>query len=139
MVAAWKVIISAGVMGILVGVLSGLPYLQYLNICCVWIIAGGALSAYLLKKSGKIGLVDGTFAGAFTGVTSLTVSAALNLALLWFHIELPYGTIWQLVGVKPPGLGEPLIVIAFSIVFMTYMFLGIILGACGGAIGTITG
>jgi len=133
MVAAWKVIISAGVMGIVIGIISGLPYLQYLNICCLWIIAGGIVSAYLLKGIGKIEMIDAAFAGAFVGIISLTVSGALNLSLFWFHIELPYGTVWQLF--RLIGLGESLIVIALSIVFMVYMVLGVILGACSGVIG----
>ena len=136
MVAAWKVIISAGVIGIVIGTISGLPYLQYLNICCLWIIAGGALSAYLIGKSEKIELIDAAFAGAFTGMLSLTVSAALNLALFWFRIELPYGTIWQLF--RLIGLGESLIITGLSVVFIVYMLLGAILGAGGWNFGLDT-
>ena len=134
MTSAWRVITFACIIGILTGILSGLPYLQYLNIYCLWIIAGGILSTYLLKRSGKIGLIDAAFAGAFTAIISLTISAALNLGMFWFHVGLPYSTVWQLL--EFIGLGEFLIVIILSIVLMIYMLLGVILGACSGVIGT---
>ncbi|MCK4491235.1 MAG: DUF5518 domain-containing protein [Candidatus Altiarchaeales archaeon] len=135
MISAWKVTISAGVIGILIGILSGLPYLQYPNIFCLWVISGGALSAYLLKRSERIELIDGAFAGAFTGMISIMISAAINLVLLWFRIELPYGTILQLFRDKLLGL-EPFSIISLSIVFIVYVLSGIIFGACGGVIGT---
>lgn len=137
MVSAWKVIISAGVIGIVIGIISGLPYLQYLNIYCLWIIAGGALSVYLLKRSDRIELIDASFAGAFTGAISLVVSAALNLIMFGLHVELPYGTIWQLL--RFIGLGESLIVIVLSITVMIYILLSVILGACSGVIVTEIG
>ena len=55
--------------------------------------------------------------------------------MLWFRIELPYGTVLQLFRDKLLGL-EPIIIIVLSIVFMIYVFFGTIFGAIGGIVGT---
>ena len=44
---------SAIVGGVVIGLLSGIPYVRLGNvICCLWVIVGGALASYLyIKKS----------------------------------------------------------------------------------------
>ena len=37
--------------GVFIGVLSALPIVQLCNCCCVWIVGGGALAAYLQQQN----------------------------------------------------------------------------------------
>jgi hypothetical protein len=77
---------SAIIGGVVIGLLSGIPYVKLGNaICCLWIIAGGALASYLyIKKSptpvniGEGALV-GTLAGAIGTVVELLVGVPLTI------------------------------------------------------------
>jgi hypothetical protein len=68
--------------GLLIGVLSALPILSVGNCCCLWIVAGGLLSAYLMQAnhSEPITLGDGAVAGLLAGIVG---------ALVWVLVSLP--------------------------------------------------
>ncbi len=56
--------------GLFIGVLSALPIVSVANCCCLWIIGGGVLTAYLLQQSQPrpIQPLDGALGGFLAGV-----------------------------------------------------------------------
>jgi len=67
--------------GAVAGILSGIPFVNCL--CCLWIIGGGMLSAYLLIKDSPMPLSagDGAIVGIFTGIIA---------AVMEFIISIPF-------------------------------------------------
>ncbi len=60
------------------GILSGIPFVSCL--CCLWIIGGAMLAAYLLAKDSPVALTagDGAIVGVFTGIVAVVVQAILS-------------------------------------------------------------
>ncbi len=60
------------------GVLSGIPIVSCF--CCLWIIGGAMLAAYLLAKNSPVALTagDGAIVGVFTGIVAVVVQAILS-------------------------------------------------------------
>ena len=67
--------------GLLMGVLSAIPVISLGNLCCcMWMLIGGALAAYLLiKRSPVYPVTSGE--GALTGVWAGVVGAAVTLVI----------------------------------------------------------
>jgi hypothetical protein len=67
--------------GGIAGVLSAIPFINCL--CCLWIIGGAMLSAYLLSKDSKVVLSsgDGAIVGALAGVIA---------AIVDFFVSIPF-------------------------------------------------
>ncbi len=67
--------------GGLAGILSGVPLINCL--CCLWIIGGAMLAAYLLTKDSKVPLSsgDGAIVGALAGVIA---------AIVDFFVSIPF-------------------------------------------------
>jgi hypothetical protein len=63
------------------GLLSGIPFVNCL--CCLWIIGGGVLAAYLLadRTPGPRSAGDGALVGALTGIAAAVVSAVIEIPL----------------------------------------------------------
>jgi hypothetical protein len=71
--------------GLFIGVLSALPFVSMLNACCcVWVIAGGVLTSYLLQERflTPITAGDGAVGGLLAGLIGALVSAVIGLALV---------------------------------------------------------
>ena len=68
--------------GLIVGILSAIPFLNYC--CCIWAIGGGVLAGFLYIKSSplpvKVG--EGAVVGVLTGIVG---------AILYFIISVPIG------------------------------------------------
>ena len=68
--------------GLIVGILSAIPFLNYC--CCIWAIGGGLLAGFLYIKSSpvpvKVG--EGAVVGVLTGIVG---------AILYFLISVPIG------------------------------------------------
>jgi hypothetical protein len=63
--------------GLFIGVLSSLPVVNLLNVCCcLWVVSGGALTTYLLQ-SGRTTAVDNAEAAA-TGLLAGAVGALIS-------------------------------------------------------------
>jgi hypothetical protein len=71
--------------GLFIGVLSALPIVNLANCCCLWIVGGGAIAAYLAQQQhpGPFGLMDGARvgfrAGIFGAVIWLFASTVVDL------------------------------------------------------------
>ena len=72
--------------GLFIGVLSALPLVNAGNCCCcLWVICGGALAAYLRQQSSPLqidaaeGALVGLMAGAIGGVIATVLSIPFQL------------------------------------------------------------
>jgi hypothetical protein len=76
-----QMFVPALIGGAVAGVLSGLPFLNCL--CCLWIIGGAVLAAYLTAKDSPISLTagDGAIVGALTGISAAVVDSLIGLPL----------------------------------------------------------
>ena len=56
--------------GLFIGVLSALPIINIGNCCCLWVLGGGALAAYLMQQNHPypITVADGALVGLMAGV-----------------------------------------------------------------------
>ena len=59
--------------GLFIGILSALPVVSIANCCCLWILTGGALTAYLDQQS--LGRPTTAGRGALVGLAAGVVSA----------------------------------------------------------------
>jgi hypothetical protein len=73
--------------GLFIGVLSGLPVIYLANCCCLWVITGGFLAAWLQQQNHEQpitaldGAVVGLLAGLVGGVVHYLVVMPLELLL----------------------------------------------------------
>jgi len=73
--------IPALIGGAVAGILAGIPLVNCL--CCIWIIGGAMLAAYLLVKDSPVVLSsgDGAIVGVFTGIVAALVLSIVNILL----------------------------------------------------------
>jgi hypothetical protein len=74
---------QAGLLGgVFIGVLSALPVISLANCCCLWIIGGGMLAAYVDQGPGRpAGLARGALDGLAAGVVGAFVWLLASLAI----------------------------------------------------------
>src|SRR5437762_7384862 len=74
--------------GLAMGVLSALPLIQLGNcLCCLWVVGGGALAAYLMQQNhpypiesadgALVGLISGLIGGAICGLIAIPIALAM--------------------------------------------------------------
>ncbi|HMD33927.1 MAG TPA: DUF5518 domain-containing protein [Vicinamibacterales bacterium] len=71
--------------GAVMGVLTALPVVGLGNCaCCLWVVGGGALAAYLLQQdnAAPISLADGALVGLLAGVFGAAVILVLSIPLM---------------------------------------------------------
>jgi len=75
---------SAALGGVFIGVLSGLPFVSAGNCCCcMWMVSGGALAAYLeiQQKNRSLTAGEGAAIGALSGVIGAFIWIPIAVAL----------------------------------------------------------
>ena len=80
--------------GLFVGVLSGLPIVNFGNVCCcLWIVGGGALTAWLLQRDrfDPLPLDEGALGGFLAGVTGAVVYVAVSIPIAFVTAPLQRG------------------------------------------------
>src|SRR3954453_22474555 len=96
------------------GVLSALPLVAAGNLCCcMWVVSGGAIAAYLLQQNQSTPIAPGD--GALVGLL-----AGLIGAFVQFAVAIPVGIliapmeramlqrVLDMAGSIPPQLSDPL-------------------------------
>ncbi len=70
--------------GVLLGLLSVIPFVNALNICCcLWAILGGMLASYLYVKNSPTPATpgDGAFVGALAGIIGAVISLIIGIPI----------------------------------------------------------
>jgi hypothetical protein len=147
-----KKLVPAVVGGLFIGLMSSLPLVSLGNcICCLWIVGGGVLAAYLTQQGhpSPITTADGALAGFLAGLLG-----AIFCTIIAIPIEAMMGPLQaQLVNRMlssrpdiPPAVREMFeqlqtggasFVISAVIRFSTMLILGAIFSTIGGMLGTV--
>lgn len=74
--------------GVTAGLLTAIPLFGCL--CCLWIVGGGMLAAYLLARNSPVSLRpgDGALVGIFTGIVATFVDAVVSLPFQSWNEEV---------------------------------------------------
>ena len=84
--------------GVILGVLSAVPFVNALNcFCCLWVIAGGVVAAYLYQKESPLPVQygDGAVLGLLTGLFGAVVEAIISIPFRLLGAELASGSIQE--------------------------------------------
>ncbi len=137
--------------GLAIGVLSALPLLAFGNACCcLWVLLGGGLAAYLMQQNHPepIGIGDGAvaglMAGAFGSVVWLVLSIALRSIMAPFESAIAQRALENAQDLPPAvrqilesiGTG-PVIGFGLIIMFCVMIFVFSLFGLLGGLFGAL--
>ncbi len=133
--------------GLFFGVLSALPIINIGNCCCLWVIGGGLVAAYLLQQAQPTpleagdGAVVGLMAGAIGAVVHSVISLPLQLLMgpmqaRWMQrLAEQSGNNQDLEPLLRMAGGGGGIVIATILGFFVMLALGLVFGTLGGLLG----
>jgi hypothetical protein len=143
--------------GVVMGVLSALPVIAAGNICCcLWVVSGGAIAAYLLQQNSSTPITPGD--GALVGLL-----AGLAGAVVQFVIAIPIGMmvapmeramlqrVLDMAGSMPPEMRDAIerysssdvqfgigLMIARRVIgLMFWLIVGGVFSTIGGVIGAL--
>jgi hypothetical protein len=99
--------------GLFAGVLSTLPFVNLANCCCLWMIAGGVIAAYVMQANHPlpITLGHGAAVGFLAGIFGALLTIALDIPIRAFILPMvPEFSVWRQGrrGDMPPEVREAL-------------------------------
>jgi hypothetical protein len=132
--------------GLFIGILSALPVVSWGNCCCLWIVSGGVIAAYLDQQNDPrtTTLGRGARAGFMAGITGALVWLVVSLvldAVLTPVRERVMGELIRIARDMPPdaraalesiGASSPL---GYAFDFIGLLFAGAIFSTLGGVVG----
>jgi hypothetical protein len=97
--------------GLFAGILSALPFVNIANCCCLWVIAGGVIAAYVMQQNhpSPISIGDGAAVGFLAGVIGAIVAAAVSLPINMFLTPMLPGlsdSMWHSRRDMPPEVRD---------------------------------
>jgi len=130
--------------GIVLGLLSVIPIVNYGNLlCCLWIVGGGVLAAIVYRSETKaITPREGAWVGFLAGMVGAAVVAVGN-GVLWFFFHETYladineiitmGDLDpQMIDMMAEFANNPLLIILISLI--SFLFLNAVFSTLGGFI-----
>jgi hypothetical protein len=132
--------------GLFIGVLSALPFVSIANACCcLWVVAGGVLAAYLMQQNfpAPITAGDGAAVGLLSGIIGAVVTVVVTIPINLALGPMQRRVIERLLDTAqdvPPEMREMLTsmqmgVGALVLSFFMYLAAGLIFGTLGGLLG----
>ena len=135
--------------GVFIGILSALPVVSLANCCCIWIVGGGMLAAYLDQSPGRPnnlprGALDGLLAGIVGAIVWLFAAMAVDMvmsplqdrmlgAVLSGPYDLPPEVRAWFDEIERHEGG----LVRYAIGFMFLLGAGVIFGTLGGLLGAL--
>jgi Family of unknown function (DUF5518) len=139
--------------GVVMGVLSALPIVSVANACCcLWIVSGGLVAAYVLQQNQTApitpgdGALVGLLAGLFGALVQAVLSIPIGLIIGPMERELMQRVL-EMAGNIPPefrdalerygreGRSGPLAVLGRIVGLLFWMVIGGIFSTLGGLLG----
>jgi Family of unknown function (DUF5518) len=140
--------------GVVMGVLSALPIVSVGNACCcLWVVSGGIIAAYMLQQNQTIpitpgdGALVGLLAGLFGALVQAVLSVPITLVVGPMERELVQ-RILDMAGNIPPDLRDalerysrdggrfgPMMLVGRMIAFMFWVCVGAVFSTLGGLLG----
>jgi len=141
--------------GLVMGVLSALPIVYLGNICCcLWVISGGIVAAYVFQENHPAPMTvgDGALAGLLAGLVGAVVHLVLSIPIDIVMAPLERNFAQRLIdmmGPMPPEMrdlidriqqqqmdrGVVFVLIRRVIGFVVMLFIGAAFSTIGGVIG----
>jgi hypothetical protein len=132
--------------GLVMGVLSALPVVSAGNLCCcLWVVSGGVVAAYLLQQgqSAPITQGDGAIVGLMAGIVGAFVYLLLSIPITLLIAPVQRMLLERLVeraGTMPPDFREYVGsyaggAIGLTIGFVFMVFMGTVFSTVGGVLG----
>jgi hypothetical protein len=136
--------------GVFIGVLSALPIVNLANCCCIWVIGGGMLAAYLDQAPGRPnnvarGALDGLLAGIVGAFVWLVAWSALDVVVSPIQERL-LSSMMSNAADMPPEVrawlesvraGGSSTILGYLLGFVFHLFIGIVFGTLGGFLGAL--
>jgi hypothetical protein len=139
------------------GVLSALPIVAAGNVCCcLWVVSGGAIAAYLLQQNQAMPIEpgDGALVGLLAGLTGAFVQflVAIPISILVAPMERAMlQRVIEMAGTMPPEmrdaidrysnadaqLGVAMVILKHVVSLMVWLFVGAIFSTLGGLLGAM--
>jgi hypothetical protein len=129
--------------GAVMGVLSALPIVSAGNVCCcLWVVAGGVVAAYLLQQNQTqpITPADGALVGFLAGIIGAVVTVALSIPITFlarpFEQEI-LERLAEMTGVEPQAVEWNLATAVAAIVLggAVMLVIGAVFSTLGGLAG----
>jgi hypothetical protein len=135
------------------GVLSALPVISAGNFCCcLWVVSGGVLAAYLLQQDRptRIGPADGAIVGLLAGLIGAVVQLVLSIPIGLLVGPMEQQLLQRLTEANdslPPGLRDILtgmnnggprlvgLIVFRAIAFFFTLSIGAVVSTIGGLVG----
>jgi len=114
--------------GLVVGILSSIPFVNYC--CCIWAIGGGGLACYLYMKSSPtpIGPGDGAVLGAIAGVVGAVLYLIIGIPIAYFISGAAMEDAFRQANVQLPFTGPLLFIVSGLIGGLVLLVLSVIGG-----------
>jgi hypothetical protein len=130
------------------GVLSALPIVAFGNVCCcLWVVSGGAVSAYALQQRQTSGITpgEGALVGLLAGLIGTFIYVILSVPISLFMAPLERQLVERLssFGNMPPELRDyanrpaGLRVVGVFLDFVIRIFVDAIFSTVGGLLGAV--
>lgn len=141
--------------GVAIGVLSALPVVNFVNLCCcAWVVMGGALATYLMQQNypGPVNAGDGAIVGLLAGVFGAIIGSILSvpvaMAMGPFQAEMMQRVLESAQDMPPEAreIFEQLgggaatgaaLGVGFLITLVFSLFLYSVFGLLGGLLGAL--
>jgi hypothetical protein len=137
--------------GVFIGVLSALPIVSAGNFCCcLWVLSGGALAAYLLQQNQPVPVTsgDGAIVGLLAGIVGAAVHTVLSIPIVLLFGPMQVQFMQRVLeNTDIPAEMRPMIdniaaagafsVLHLIISFFFMLVVGAIFGALGGMLGAL--
>ena len=133
--------------GLVTGVLSALPFIGAFNACCcLWVVAGGVMAAYLLqdRDPNPIQLGDGAIVGLMAGVIGAFVYLILSIPITLMMAPMMRAFTDRMLDNSelPPEFREMLAsgmgtAAGIILSFFAYLVAGLIFSTLGGVLGAV--
>lgn len=95
--------------GVVLGLLSAIPFVNILNVCCcAWAIIGGALAAFMYVKSSptQVRIGEGAGLGAISGVIGSFINWIVGIPLSFLVSNTVYGILVKIMASVDPRQAE---------------------------------
>lgn len=140
--------------GVAIGVLSALPVINIVNLCCcAWVVAGGALASHLMQQNHPApinagdGAIVGLLAGALGAIVGTVLSVPIAMMMGPFQLQM-MERVMQGAQDMPPevrsifeqmqgGMGGAALGIGFIFSLLFSLFFYSIFGLFGGLLGAV--
>lgn len=95
--------------GVIIGVLSAIPFVNLVNVCCcLWAILGGVIASYLYIKSSQtpVGAGEGAILGVLAGAVGAVLYIIIGIPISLLMGSAMTGLVTRLMGSMDPSQAE---------------------------------